>query len=66
MSADKEIFRYNIYHEKIYGPIGLPSETCGTLCDEQERYVWREYNLWATVGNLGRVTVHEALPVCFG
>ena len=66
MSADKGLFSYNLYHEKAYGPLGLPSETCGPLYDEQERYVWREYHLWATVGNLGRVTVHEALPVCFG
>ena len=72
MSADKGLFSYNLYDEKAYGPIDLPSQTCGPLLNEQERYVRRAFGdvyyaqVWTMWGNLGRVTVHEALPVCFG
>ena len=58
--------------EKYYGPIDVPSHTCGPLLREQERYVRRAFGrvdneqVWTEWGNLGRVTVHEALPVCFG
>ena len=58
---------------KTYGPLNMPSQTytC-TLSDEQQRYVWKTHRLNVNItyraswGNLGRVTVHEALPVCFG
>ena len=56
---------------KTYGPLNMPDQTC-TLSDRQQRTVWEIYRLWAKInyrapwGNLGRVTVHEALPVCFG
>ena len=58
--------------EKVYGPIDLPSQTCCFLLNEQERYVRRafgatyDWQVWTEWGNLGRVTVYEALPVCFG
>ena len=64
---------FSIYDDqKTYGPINLPSQTCCTLLDVQQRTVWENYQLnvkityRASWGNLGRVTVHEALPVCFG
>ena len=58
--------------EKVYGPIDLPSQTCCFLLDIQLQKVWKNYHVGVTIsaympkGNLGRVTVYEALPVCFG
>ena len=58
--------------EKVYGPIDLPSQTCCFLLGIQEQKVWKNYHVGVTISaympkcNLGRVTVHEALPVCFG
>ena len=58
--------------EKVYGPIDLPGQTCCLLLDIQRETLWKNYHLGVTItshmpkGNLGRVTVHEALPVCFG
>ena len=67
---------FNYYHntmdwEKSYGPIDVPSHTRGPLLREQERYMRTAFSrghehVWTEWGNLGRVTVHEALPVCFG
>ena len=71
MAAAKPLFSY-YKDELVYGPIDLPNQKCCPLFDELRRTVWENYqvdvkiNNRAPWGNLGRVTVHEALPVCFG
>ena len=56
---------------KTYGPLNMPDETC-YLTDRQHKTMWKTHRLNVNItyraswGNLGRVTVHEALPVCFG
>ena len=71
MSAEKKLFRY-YKDDEFYGPFDLPSQTCCFLLDIQLQKVWKNYHVGVTIsaympkGNLGRVTVYEALPVCFG
>ena len=71
MSAEKKLFRF-YKDDEIYGPFNLPSETCCFLFDVQRKGLENVYQVSAMitshmpVGNLGRVTVYEALPVCFG